>query len=165
MEKKLYRSQKDRMIAGVCGGLAEYLQVDPVWIRLFFLLLLFASTAGFWAYVILWIIVPEEGREGETPSETVQANVQDMADRARELGHSIQRGLQGRRSTTDAPDDGDWVEPAPGMIIVALAFITLGGLLLVKNLGFFAWLNLDKIWWPMLIIALGVALLVSRIKE
>jgi len=56
--KKLYRSRKDEMIAGVCGGLADYLGVDPTIIRLAFVILFFAGTGGFWLYIILWIIMP-----------------------------------------------------------------------------------------------------------
>lgn len=56
--KKLYRSRKDEMIAGVCGGLADYLEVDPTIIRLAFVILFFAGTGGFWLYIILWIIMP-----------------------------------------------------------------------------------------------------------
>ncbi len=165
MEKKLYRSRRDRMIAGVCGGLGEYLVVDPVWIRLFFLLMLFATGFGFWAYLILWLIMPEEGRQPETPSDTVQANVQDMAERARDFGQSVQRGLRGNRSAPGEPVEGGTGEPTPGMVIVGLAFIALGGFLLAETLGLFAWLNLGKFLWPLLIIGIGVALLVSRVKE
>ncbi len=56
--KKLYRSRSDEMIAGVCGGLADYFELDPTIIRLIFVLLLFAGTGGFWIYVILWIVMP-----------------------------------------------------------------------------------------------------------
>jgi phage shock protein C len=57
--KRLYRSKKERMIAGVCGGLGEYLNVDPTIIRLVWVLLAF-SGAGIIAYIIAWIIVPEK---------------------------------------------------------------------------------------------------------
>lgn len=56
--KRLYRSRSDVMIAGVCSGLADYFGIDPVLIRVAFLLLLFAALGGFWLYVILWIIMP-----------------------------------------------------------------------------------------------------------
>lgn len=56
--KKLYRSRSDEMIAGVCGGLADYFEIDPTIIRLLFVLLLFAGTGGFWIYIILWIVMP-----------------------------------------------------------------------------------------------------------
>ncbi len=61
--KKLYRSKTDEMIGGVCGGLAEYLGVDPTIIRLAFVILFFAGTGGFWLYIILWIVMPPAGKK------------------------------------------------------------------------------------------------------
>lgn len=60
-EKKLTRSLNDRMLAGVCAGLADYLGMDPTVIRLIFVLLFFVSGPGILlAYLIMMIIVPEE---------------------------------------------------------------------------------------------------------
>ena len=56
--KKLYRSKKDRMLAGVCGGIAEYLEIDPVLVRLVMLALIF-SGIGIPLYITAWIIIPE----------------------------------------------------------------------------------------------------------
>lgn len=56
--KRLYRSEKDRMIGGVCGGIAEYFEVDPVLIRVIAVVLLFMSGFGLLAYLVLWVIVP-----------------------------------------------------------------------------------------------------------
>lgn len=58
--KKLYRSEKDKMIAGVCGGLGKYFNFDPVIIRLIFLTIILACGSGLLAYIILWIVVPKE---------------------------------------------------------------------------------------------------------
>lgn len=58
--KKLTRSTSDRRIAGVCGGLAEYLNIDPTVVRIIFLLALICGTLGFWAYLIVWICAPED---------------------------------------------------------------------------------------------------------
>lgn len=59
--KRLYRSEKNKMIAGVCGGLAEYFNIDPVVIRLVFVILLFpGGLPGILPYIILWIVVPKE---------------------------------------------------------------------------------------------------------
>jgi phage shock protein C len=157
MEKKLYRSRSDRMIAGVCGGLGEYLAVDPVWLRLGFVMLLFATGFGFWAYIILWIIIPEEGREPATPGDTVQANVQEIADRAREFGQGIQRGLQGERAPSEAG-------PTSGPILVGVAFILLGTLLLLNQLNLFWWLRWRTLW-PLLFIFIGGAMLFSRLRR
>ena len=57
--KRLMRSRDDRVIAGVCGGLGEYLGVDAVLIRIAALILLFAGGAGFILYIIGWIAMPE----------------------------------------------------------------------------------------------------------
>ncbi len=62
--KRLYRSRSEEMIAGVCGGLADYLNVDPTVIRLVFLLLLFAGGGGLFIYLILWVIMPLEPISG-----------------------------------------------------------------------------------------------------
>lgn len=58
--RKLYRSRSDRAIAGVCGGLADYLRVDPLAIRLLTLFLIVFGGLSIWAYIILWLVVPEE---------------------------------------------------------------------------------------------------------
>jgi phage shock protein C len=60
MNKKLTRSTTDRMIAGVCGGLAEYFDLDPAIVRLVFLLFTLAGGAGPLIYLVLWIIMPQE---------------------------------------------------------------------------------------------------------
>ena len=60
-EKKLMRSKDDRMLAGVAGGLAEYLEIDPVLVRLIFVIIaLFGGgVTGIAIYIVLWIIMPE----------------------------------------------------------------------------------------------------------
>jgi phage shock protein C len=58
--KRLFRSKKDRIIGGVCGGLGNYFSVDPVIIRVVTVALFFAGFLGLLGYIIAWIIVPEE---------------------------------------------------------------------------------------------------------
>ncbi len=58
--KKLCRSRKERKIAGICGGLAQYFSVDPVWIRLIFVLFFLAGGTALIVYLIMWLIVPLE---------------------------------------------------------------------------------------------------------
>jgi phage shock protein PspC (stress-responsive transcriptional regulator) len=58
--KRLYRSRDNRMISGVCAGLAEYVDVDPTIVRLLAVLGLFAGGATFWAYLVMMLVVPEE---------------------------------------------------------------------------------------------------------
>jgi phage shock protein C len=58
--RKLYRSKTNRQIAGVCGGLAEYFNVDAILIRVLFVLLAVLGGSGLVLYVAMWIIVPKE---------------------------------------------------------------------------------------------------------
>jgi phage shock protein PspC (stress-responsive transcriptional regulator) len=60
--KRLYRSRKNKVIGGVCGGIAEYLEVDPVLIRLIWVIGALIWGAGFFAYLIAWIIMPQKPR-------------------------------------------------------------------------------------------------------
>ena len=58
--RKLYRSKTDRALAGVCGGLAQYFNVDATLIRVLFVLLAVLGGAGLVVYVAMWIIVPNQ---------------------------------------------------------------------------------------------------------
>lgn len=58
--QRLYRSRTERKIAGVCGGMATYFDIDPVIIRLFWLLFVFFGGAGIIMYIIAWFVVPLE---------------------------------------------------------------------------------------------------------
>lgn len=60
MEKRLTRSRNQRMIAGVCGGIGEYFNIDPTIIRLLWVLFGLAGGSGFLAYIIALILIPEE---------------------------------------------------------------------------------------------------------
>jgi len=57
--KRLYRSRRDKILAGVCGGIGEYFKIDPVIIRLLWILLIFAGGSGILAYLVAWIIIPK----------------------------------------------------------------------------------------------------------
>ncbi len=58
--KKIYRSRRDRMIAGVCGGLATYFGMDSTWIRLLFIFFLLVGGSALLVYLIMWAVVPIE---------------------------------------------------------------------------------------------------------
>lgn len=60
--RRLTRSTTDRRIAGVCGGLAKYLNIDPTVVRIIFLVALLCGSVGFWAYLIVWIAAPEDNQ-------------------------------------------------------------------------------------------------------
>jgi phage shock protein C len=58
--KRVFRSRKDRVIGGVCGGLGKYFSVDPVLVRVIWAVLFFAAGMGLLGYILAWIIIPED---------------------------------------------------------------------------------------------------------
>ncbi|NLT34320.1 MAG: PspC domain-containing protein [Gaiellales bacterium] len=58
--KRLYRSRTDRMLGGVCAGLGAYLDIDPTLIRVAWVVVSLLGGAGLLAYILCWIIIPEE---------------------------------------------------------------------------------------------------------
>ena len=75
MEKKLYRSSQDKIVSGVCGGLGEYFEVDPVFVRIIAVLLMLAKGYGFLAYIIAWIIIPKKESLGIAEETASPENV------------------------------------------------------------------------------------------
>lgn len=62
MDKKLYRSETNKQIAGVCAGLAEYFDVDVTLVRIAFVVMMLMGGPGFLIYVVLWFVIPEESQ-------------------------------------------------------------------------------------------------------
>jgi phage shock protein C len=61
--KRIYRSKKDRVIGGICGGIAEYFNIDPVIVRVIAVILAFVWGFGIIAYIIAWIIIPQNPKQ------------------------------------------------------------------------------------------------------
>ncbi len=133
-ENRLMRSETDKILGGVCGGIAAYLNIDSVLIRLAFVVLLFASGIGFPIYIILWLIMPRDDGEIKVGSEVIQKNIEDMSST---VSSSVNRF--GRPGT------------------VGLMLILFGAYFLMNQLG---WLS--GAFWPLVIIGLGVYLLARR---
>ena len=113
--KRLHRSDEDRKIAGVCAGLGEYFELDPVFFRLFFLFSILFGGLGLLAYVVLWILMP------------LAPGTQSAAQAGKRLQLSAQERMIGeRRSHTwfvltyllgydrVRNYDGSWTEWVPG---------------------------------------------------
>ena len=67
-KKKLYRSRNERMVAGVCGGISEYFEIDPTLVRLVFVAASLITGSGVLAYLICLILMPLEPLEAAPPA-------------------------------------------------------------------------------------------------
>lgn len=93
MSKKLKKSNKSKMIAGVCGGIAEYFKIDPTIVRLIFVVLGFIHGSGFLIYVIAAIVMPSDFENLENTSDDdlnnmKSANINSEEERKSENLHS-----------------------------------------------------------------------------
>ena len=92
IKKKLYRSKKDHMIAGVCGGIAEYFDVDSTLVRLLTVLFVLLGGAGVLAYIIAWIIIPKKPEQvsddkfdkREQSKEKIQKGAEEVVEEVKE---------------------------------------------------------------------------------
>jgi len=138
MAKKIYRSRKDSMIAGVCGGIAEYFEIDSTLVRLLAILVVLLGGVGVIAYIIAWIIIPQNP-EQETESS------KDY-DREKEIDISQDEGKKDNHKHV-------W----GGLIL-----IFLGLFFLMRS--FFPRFVLVN-FWPVILIAMGIVLIVQSLSR
>ena len=96
MPRRLYRSETNRLIAGICGGFGEYLGIDPTIVRVLAVLLALTTGLGVLAYIVLWIIIPTQSRVDVSPRQTVRHGVEDIRERAVELGQEAKAAFSGK---------------------------------------------------------------------
>ena len=151
MAKRLYRSRSDAMLAGVCGGLGDYFDLDANLIRLLFVLFSAVGGAGAVAYIALWLIVPVEGASGTSDVRaTIRAGAEEMADRARSFGQELRGAGRSQRKTE-------------GTLVFGVLLILIGVVFLLRNLGVF-WVGF-RVIWPSLVILAGIALFWRRFNS
>jgi phage shock protein C len=78
VERRLYRSNTQRVVAGICGGLGEYFAVDPVWFRIGFVVLALGGGSGILIYLLMWLIV-QPAPDGYSPPGTGRGSVTGAA--------------------------------------------------------------------------------------
>jgi phage shock protein PspC (stress-responsive transcriptional regulator) len=137
MPKKLYRSRKDKMLAGVCGGLAEYFEVDTTLVRLAAVALTLAWGTGILAYLIFWFVVPQRPLEF-TVSEAGQESPPPGSD--------------------EAPAEEN--EASSAALVFGIILVLVGFLILMGNFISLAWLSFSRLW-PLFLIALGIIIILK----
>ncbi|MCB9259247.1 MAG: PspC domain-containing protein [Ignavibacteriales bacterium] len=143
MEKKLYRSRDKKVIAGIAGGLGEYLDVDPVIIRIILVLITIFHGIGILIYIIMWIAVPEG------PYKTYGEKTATSEEPLSEEG----------KSTSAPPNQNKTVQKEPnsnGRIVVGVILILIGSIFLFER--FLPFFDFEFVFSVGLII-LGLAML------
>ncbi|HNW31716.1 MAG TPA: PspC domain-containing protein [Caldisericia bacterium] len=131
--KKLYRSRKERVIGGVCGGIGVYFGIDPTLTRIIWVAATLLGGAGIIAYIVAWIVIPEEPEiEGAEVASTEIKNYKP---------NTIKLEL-----------------------IIGGSILAIGIMLLLSNFGLFEWGWIHRIFWPALIIFVGI-LIISAVSK
>jgi phage shock protein C len=137
MEKKLYKSSNDKVLAGVCGGIAEYFAVDTVIIRLAWVVFTLMGGAGLIAYIIAAIIMPENN--GYVP-------VGDSYTRTEDPGYGSERKNHSNSSRSTS-------------LVLGAIMILFGGFVLLKD--FIPWIPHD-VFLAAILIGLGVFFVIRK---
>ena len=137
MEKKLQRDSKNKVIGGVCSGLANYFDIDVSLVRVVFAIMFLCASAGFWLYIILWIVMPV-GQNSQTADYFVSP------DGTTEVTE------EGRNDSMKTPK-------SKGSLVAGLILIGIGAIgLLHRYIPEISW----DTAWPILLIALGLFLII-----
>lgn len=150
MNKKLNRSVKDKVIGGVAGGIAEYFEIDPVIVRVLFVVSLFFHGAGFIAYIVLWISVPEASYIFETATNlgTSDTTASDSGTKPDNAATAYFKSLDDKKMKRNRN--------------FGIVLLVLGCIFLADNF-------IPKIhfadFWPIVLVALGLSLLLNSKKS
>ena len=159
MNRRLTRDTKNAVLGGVCAGFASYFGVDPVLVRLAFILLVVLNGFGLIAYVVGWVIMPRA--DGTTGAATSTASgapgappVTDPAGRivesVRQAGEKVADGFQ------RLPD-----EKRRGSAIAGGVLIVLGTIFLLDRMSWWHWPYWARLsnLWPIILVAVGASLI------
>lgn len=138
-ESRLYRSFTDRIIGGVAGGFGEYLNVDPLIIRIIFVVMAFVGGGGLIVYILLWIFIPEKPDHSFNTYKKMEQEkfkVENQSSAGEKKDHSKDYGK--------------------GSLIGGIILITLGVLFLIEK--FFPRLDFGDLW-PIILIVAGILIL------
>lgn len=155
MKEKLYRSRTNRVIGGVASGLGDYLNLDPVLVRIIFVILVLVNSVGFWLYIILWIIIPEEGSE-QSEFEKRTASAFTKSKSYSETNH--------QETDTNASAGEVYVKSnsGSGRVIAGVILILVGLIFTADNI--FPYLDFED-FLPVLLIVFGVVILWNGFKK
>lgn len=154
--QQAFRRGGDRIVGGVCSGIAAGFHVDPLWVRLAFVILAFFQGIGLFLYIVLWLVMPEK-EEGQAPA---RSGFDSMTDDVRRIGDELRAQFRGGPGAAGDPAARP-VGRGTQTLVLGIILVVLGGLLLAVNTRLISW----TVVWPVAVIALGVGLLVRALDR
>jgi phage shock protein C len=158
-EKKLYRSRKDRRIAGVAGGLAEHFNIDPVIVRIAFVCAFLFGGGGLIVYIIIWIVTPEENIDFFTAGNAAaqpENKEQESTTFNNENNNKETINMENQFETQNGK------KKKQGSLTGGLVLITIGVLFLAAR--FIPNIDFHDLW-PIILIVIGISILFRNIGK
>jgi phage shock protein C len=156
MQMRLERSTTNKVIAGVCGGIADYLQIDPTLVRVFFVIAtVMTAGLGFLGYLVLLVMMPLPGKAA--PFVTNSASASSTAE----------PGSSSAETTVVTPPVVRVEDPVAAerrRATFGYFLVALGVVFLLANLGAFRIVRWDLVW-PLVFVGAGVLLLAQRVRR
>ncbi len=162
VKTRLTKSKDDRVIDGVCGGLAEYFGIDTVIVRLAFVVFTLINGFGILLYIILMIIMPKPESDEQVPiSKTIEENVQGMAEQVKDIIEEVGKDVDKNASDSKVTRQQKIKESHQRSKWLGAILILLGIVFLFDELNMFWWFKED-LFWPIVLIFIGLWMLIKR---
>ena len=159
MSTRLERSTTNKVVAGVCGGIAEYLQVDPTLVRVFVVgATILSGGLGLLAYVGAVIFMPQPGQAAPFV-KTANVTASTLEGTANSGDPSATTPIAASVAAPEDPEATERRRASFGLVLIAL-----GAIFLLSNAGVFRIVRWD-LAWPLVFIAIGVLLLAQRVRR
>lgn len=155
MNKTLHRSHIDKIIAGVCGGLAEYFDVDSTIIRLLFILIVAIGGSGLLVYLALWLIMPKGANQSAVLSEEkVKEFAAEIKDKVSDLKEEFKKEEPEKKEKQDKSHGGffGWLLLALGLVFLANNFMPFWMKAHLAN------------FWPLILVFIGLVVIIGKNK-
>ncbi len=164
MTKKLYKSKTDRKLTGVCGGVAEYFEIDSTLVRIFTVALVFATNSlVFWLYLLMVAFVPEQDAVAEPVVEPDASKKQTKTAAAAAKDSPLETIVE--QVGESAEELVEKAQRSPARLWLALGLVSLGGFLLLRQFLPIA-IRLDRVLMAGALIVGGLIILQdSKRKE
>ena len=151
-QKRLYRSQTDRVLFGVCGGLGKYFGIDPVIFRILFVIFLFIDGVGLIAYLIMILIIPNERGVGKDDKE--KGEVDEFAEKIEKSAEEFANKVE----------TGEFIPSGKSANYLGIFIIFIGLLFLARETFPLQWLFHSDVILPFAIILLGLYIVLKSKK-
>ena len=149
MAKRLYRSKKNSVIAGVCGGIAEHFDIDPTLVRIVAVISIFINGIGLIAYIIGCFVIPQNPEpESEEKTGGKKGTVETIKEKTENVASEIGKKIRGESGEVEHGKNSRLVG---GVILICLGLLFLGS-------SFFPWFGFARLW-PLILVILGVVIL------